>query len=275
MEGFKGEATAFKAFCSEYRLQVLAQLRRGERCACDLLESVDVSQPNLSHHMRVLRDAGVVRARQEGRWTYYSLDPAGAERVRHLMDKGVSTMYEEARPKIIDICLKSTSTDPVRIAKRIMALPEVPVNGPVHHLADGAALLAAIRNAGADVELEGCLEALFERGSAMPGAICGQWGVCGSAASVGAALATWHGTGPMSDDGFYADNMELASRVLAREAELGGPRCCKRNAFTALLIATDFVRERYGIDISTKKPVCGYFDKSNGCTRERCPYYPL
>ena len=62
-------------------------------------------------------------------------------------------MYEEEMPQIRRVCLESTSTDPIRIAKRLMALPEVPVNGPVHHLADGAALLAAIRNAGANLRL--------------------------------------------------------------------------------------------------------------------------
>ena len=108
----------------------------------------------------------------------------------------------------------------------------------------------------------------------MPGAICGQWGVCGSAASVGAALSVWRGTGPMSDDAYYADNLELTSRILSREAQLGGPRCCKRNAFTALLEATDFVRDRYGVPIATEKPACGYFELNGSCTRERCPYYP-
>ncbi len=183
-------------------------------------------------------------------------------------------MYEDAKPQIEKVCLESTSTDPVRIAKHLMALPEVPVNGPVHHLADGAALLAAIRNAGAQIDLAACLDQLFERGSKMPGAICGQWGVCGSAASVGAALSVWHGTGPMSDDAYYADNLELTSRILSREAQLGGPRCCKRNAFTALLEATDFVRDRYGVPIATEKPACGYFELNGSCTRERCLYYP-
>ncbi len=184
-------------------------------------------------------------------------------------------MYEDIQSAAAKVCAESTSTDPIAIAKRLMAIEGVPVNGPVHHLLDGAALLAAMRNAGADVDLGACLGELFERGSMMPGAICGRWGVCGSAASVGAALSAWRGTGPMSGDQYYADNLELTSRVLAEEAKLGGPRCCKRNAFTALRVASEFVRERYGIAVHASMPVCGYFKANkNSCIRDRCPYYP-
>ena len=183
-------------------------------------------------------------------------------------------MNSSEQQRIAEICLSSTSTDPLHIVLDIIDLPGVPMHGPVHHLADGAALLAAVRNAGADIDLETCLGELFERGSAMPGAICGRWGVCGSATSVGAALSVWHGTGPRSSDRFYSDNMELTSRILAAESELGGPRCCKRNAFTALLTAADFVRERYGIAVRASRPSCRHFVKNADCIRQGCPYYP-
>lgn len=70
----------FKAFCNRYRLLVLERLRTGEKCACDLLEHIDISQSNLSHHMGILVESGIVSARQVGKWTYYSIDPMGAER---------------------------------------------------------------------------------------------------------------------------------------------------------------------------------------------------
>lgn len=79
MDGqIKADATVFKAFCNEYRLQALERLRTGEKCACDLLEHIQVSQSNLSHHMKILVESGVVNARQEGKWTYYSINPDGA-----------------------------------------------------------------------------------------------------------------------------------------------------------------------------------------------------
>lgn len=77
-EQIKADATVFKAFCNEYRLQALERLRTGEKCACDLLEHIQISQSNLSHHMKILVESGVVNARQEGKWTYYSINPDGA-----------------------------------------------------------------------------------------------------------------------------------------------------------------------------------------------------
>ena len=76
--------TIFKALGNEYRLKALDLLRTGEKCACDLLGAIDVSQPNLSHHMKVLCASGIVRARQEGRWTYYAIDERGA---RHAIER--------------------------------------------------------------------------------------------------------------------------------------------------------------------------------------------
>ncbi|WP_058985879.1 ArsR/SmtB family transcription factor [Hugonella massiliensis] len=83
----KKDAQVFKAFCNEYRLQVLERLRTGEKCACDLLEHIDISQSNLSHHMKILVESGVVSARQDGKWTYYSIDAEGAKRAMDLLEE--------------------------------------------------------------------------------------------------------------------------------------------------------------------------------------------
>lgn len=67
----------FKAFCDENRIRVLEVLKNGEKCACTLLEELEISQPTLSHHMRILIDSGVVESRKDGRWTYYGLSVEG------------------------------------------------------------------------------------------------------------------------------------------------------------------------------------------------------
>ena len=54
-------AKVFKAFCDENRLRILELLRSGEKCACKLLEELHISQSTLSHHMKLLCDAGVVQ----------------------------------------------------------------------------------------------------------------------------------------------------------------------------------------------------------------------
>jgi ArsR family transcriptional regulator len=79
------DAKVFKALCDETRLTVLSHLRNGEKCACVLLERVWVSQPTLSHHMRILVDSGIVTARKEGKWMYYSISEAGSEAAASLL----------------------------------------------------------------------------------------------------------------------------------------------------------------------------------------------
>ncbi len=72
-------AKVFKAFCDETRLMVLEMLQSGEKCACVLLDNVDVGQSTLSHHMKILIDSGLVSARKDGKWTYYSISGDGVE----------------------------------------------------------------------------------------------------------------------------------------------------------------------------------------------------
>lgn len=67
-------AAIFKAFCDENRWRILELLQSGEKCACRLLEELHIGQSTLSHHMKILCDAGVVASRREGKWTHYSLD---------------------------------------------------------------------------------------------------------------------------------------------------------------------------------------------------------
>ena|SRR5689334_22525694 len=57
------------------RLAIVERLRGGERCVCELTDLLDAAQSRLSFHLKVLRDAGLVRDRREGRWVYYSLRP--------------------------------------------------------------------------------------------------------------------------------------------------------------------------------------------------------
>lgn len=73
----KKTAAIFKAFCDENRIRILDMLRSGEKCACMLLEEIHVSQPTLSHHMKILCDAEIVSGRREGKWTHYSISEEG------------------------------------------------------------------------------------------------------------------------------------------------------------------------------------------------------
>ncbi|HEY9811392.1 MAG TPA: metalloregulator ArsR/SmtB family transcription factor [Halomicronema sp.] len=64
----------FHALSDPLRLQVLDLLRERELCVCELIESLQVGQSKLSFHLKTLKEAGLVRSRQEGRWIYYCLN---------------------------------------------------------------------------------------------------------------------------------------------------------------------------------------------------------
>jgi ArsR family transcriptional regulator len=72
----------FGALADPTRLSIVRELAAGEVCACDLTSCCDVSQPTVSHHLRTLREAGVVEAERRGTWIYYRLAPGVAERLR-------------------------------------------------------------------------------------------------------------------------------------------------------------------------------------------------
>jgi ArsR family transcriptional regulator len=68
-------AALFHALSDETRLAIVERLRGGERCVCDLTDLLDAAQSRLSFHLKVLREAGLVDCRKEGRWAYYWLRP--------------------------------------------------------------------------------------------------------------------------------------------------------------------------------------------------------
>ena len=64
-------ALIFKAFCDENRVRILNLLRGGEKCACRLLEELSISQPTLSHHMKILCDSGIVPGLRHLPFSYF------------------------------------------------------------------------------------------------------------------------------------------------------------------------------------------------------------
>lgn len=80
-------AKVFKAFCDENRLTILEMLQKGEKCACVLHEQLSISQPTLSHHMKILVESGIVTARKESKWMHYSISVEGCEKAAKLFKK--------------------------------------------------------------------------------------------------------------------------------------------------------------------------------------------
>jgi ArsR family transcriptional regulator, arsenate/arsenite/antimonite-responsive transcriptional repressor len=75
----------FRALGDETRLKILECLSEGEQCVCDLTDALEAGQSLMSFHLKTLKDAGLLHDRRQGRWVYYSLDPAVLETVREWM----------------------------------------------------------------------------------------------------------------------------------------------------------------------------------------------
>jgi ArsR family transcriptional regulator len=90
----------FHALSDETRLEIVAMLRSGERCVCDLTNALDAAQSRLSFHLKVLKDAGIVRDRKDGRWVHYELDRDAFEEIEEL----VGTMKPDATRKGAKCC---------------------------------------------------------------------------------------------------------------------------------------------------------------------------
>ena len=84
---YEKNAKILKALSDPNRLKILDLLSCGEKCACEVLESFDFTQPTLSHHMKILCESGIVTTRREGKWTHYCIDQAGSQYAKELLEK--------------------------------------------------------------------------------------------------------------------------------------------------------------------------------------------
>jgi ArsR family transcriptional regulator, arsenate/arsenite/antimonite-responsive transcriptional repressor len=87
----------FHALSDETRLKILHRLRVGERCVCELTDALDAAQSRLSFHLKVLKDAGLVTDRREGRWMYYTLDRETLSRCGEVIDQLASEPSQAER----------------------------------------------------------------------------------------------------------------------------------------------------------------------------------
>lgn len=78
-------ANLFKSISDPNRLMIVDMLSCGTLCACKLLEKLQITQPTLSHHMKILCDCGLVNARREGKWMHYSLNSEQIQKTKQLL----------------------------------------------------------------------------------------------------------------------------------------------------------------------------------------------
>ena len=83
----------FKALGEKNRLMILDMLSCGELCACEIIEGLELTQPTVSHHMKILQEAGLVRGRKEGKWTHYSINQEKVDEISNYIQ--YITNYKE------------------------------------------------------------------------------------------------------------------------------------------------------------------------------------
>jgi len=93
------EVLVFKSLSDYNRLKILKMLANSccELCACNLLEEFNITQPTLSHHMKTLIEAGVVKSRKQGSWSYYSLNSNKIEKIINYLKDFMNTDIEESK----------------------------------------------------------------------------------------------------------------------------------------------------------------------------------
>jgi len=96
MNKYEQNALIFKAFCDESRLRIIDLIKQGETCSCVLLEDLTITQPTLSHHMKILIDGGIVTFRKQGKYTMYSLSTEGLNESMRIMEEILKTSESNA-----------------------------------------------------------------------------------------------------------------------------------------------------------------------------------
>ena len=129
----------------------------------------------------------------------------------------------------------------------------------------GAALLTAYKNACGELDLESALREMYSRGKQVPG------GACGAGISAGQFTAIATQSTPLAKEPWGLSN-QMTSKALGSIGEVGGPRCCKRDSYLAILAAIDFAREQLGVEMTRTIPVCSHSAQNNQCIGKRCPF---
>ncbi|MBE6824696.1 MAG: SAM-dependent methyltransferase [Ruminococcaceae bacterium] len=173
---------------------------------------------------------------------------------------------------LIGVCLAENSRNPIEIIRKLMALPFCHMHGPEHHIMVGSALLTAYKNSGGDIDLEKSLLEMQSRGRQVPGGACGFWGACGAAVSSGIFVSIVTGSTPLKNKEWSLSNL-MTSKALNAIASLGGPRCCKRNSYTAIIKAVEFSKAHLQVKMELDKIKCIHSNENNQCIKERCPFH--
>ena len=182
-----------------------------------------------------------------------------------------SECHTQGMDSILGLCLSETSRDPIGILEKMMSMSFCHMHGPEHHVMVGAALLTAYKNAGGEIDLPKALQEMYSRGHAVPGGVCGFWGACGAGVSTGQFISIVTSATPLAVEPWGLSNL-MTAKALESIGKVGGPRCCKRDSYLAILAAIDFAAEHLNVPMEKSLPVCTRSGQNNQCIGKRCPF---
>lgn len=166
---------------------------------------------------------------------------------------------------------------PMDVVTAVMDDASFPMHNFAHHYLVPAVMLAELcrKDGASKEEFAKKLEEVRKRARNVLPAFCGLYGACGAAVGCGIFMSVYTGTTPLSKETWSLCNYATAG-ALSEMAKLGGPRCCKRNTFAALLFMKKYIARHLGT--ATGLPdeiVCRYSKFNAECLREECPFYDV
>ncbi len=183
-----------------------------------------------------------------------------------------SECHTKGTDEIFSLCLKQKSKNPLYILEKMMSLGFCHMHGPEHHIMVGASLLTAYKNAGGDLDLKTALSEIFKRGKQVPGGACGFWGACGAGISTGMYVSVVTKATPLAKEAWGLSN-RMTSSALEAIGKNGGPRCCKRDSYLAIIEAIRFTEEKLNVKMESDRVYCSRSHLNNQCIHEECPFY--
>lgn len=171
-------------------------------------------------------------------------------------------------------CILSELTDPLLLAERLMQNPVIKMHGPEHHFLVPAVLLSAFYNkTGEPGQKPGKIQKARQRAEKILGGFCGTHGICGAAVGTGIFTSVITAATPLSGKEWQWTN-RISARSLETIAKYGGPRCCKRDTFLAIIEAVKFINEQFDTALPVSgQYTCGFYGNNKACKQGECPFY--
>jgi len=147
------------------------------------------------------------------------------------------------------------------------------VHGLWHHALIGEILLVCLRNAGHPIT-DDLINEVLDRGRQIPGGSCGFLGTCGALSSAASAYAILLGSTPVATEQ-REKLLEFSAKLIARLAEIGGSRCCKKSSYASLEVARDEFA-KLGCELPQERFAgrCPFFAANDTCDGVACVYFP-